>query len=411
MAKRFDAAEFANHLNHHSGEYREHSWEAFRHMREQCPVAHSDQLGGFWVLTRYEDVMNVARDDRTFTSVDGITINSTGIEERPEDLKARPMNIPIDMDPPLSRQYRKLLDPLVTPARIEEYERYLRGLATELIDGFIETGQADLSLDLGSPLTSMFTMKLTGLPIDDWRIYAEPIQRSIGGVGDPAETHRLRLAAHERMREHIERQRTNPVAGGAIEHLWKASLDGRPLESWEVEGMIWLFIVGGVDTTQAGMGNGFVFLSRHPERKQELIDHPERIPDAVEEFLRYFTPQQGLCRRATRDVELGGQHIRAGDFLLMSWAAANRDPAEFPDPEEVDFRREENRHMAFGIGAHRCMGSNIGRAEIRICLEEVLKRLPDYEVEEAGLELAPDVGTVYAYKSLPIRFTPGKRVA
>ncbi|MGE0387534.1 MAG: cytochrome P450 [Gammaproteobacteria bacterium] len=405
----FKLAEFAEkHFDHHSPEYRSHSYEIFDYLRANCPVTRSDQHGGYWVLTRYEDIMRVAQDDETFKSSEGITIPAV----RSPD--GRPMTIPIDTDPPMHRPYRRLVDPLVAPKAMQGYEAFLRKLTTELVDGFIEKGEADLSRDLGSPLTSIFTMKVAGLPLEDWQLFADPIQRSIAGVGNPEEIAARYEEARQRIPKEIARQRVTPVEGGAIAALIKAEVEDpvqgrRKLEDWEITAFIWLFVVGGVDTTQALMGNMFVWLARNPERRQWLIDHPDDVGEAIEEFLRFFTPQQALARTATRDVEIGGKQIRAGDRVYIPWVAGNRDPEQFERPNEVDFNRDGNPHMAFGVGAHRCMGSNVARTEIRLALQEVLARLPDYTLVEEQTALSPDVGIVYAYKAVPIRFKAGRK--
>lgn len=403
-SKPLDFESYLPHFDHHSPEYRANAHALYRHMQTQCPMAKTDSHGGYWVLTRYEDIMKVARDDDLFSSVPGITIPPS--RQIPWD---RPMTIPIDLDPPESRQFRALLDPLVSPKSVDEIEPFVRGIAAELVDNVIEAGTCDFSNDLGTPLISRVTMKMVGLPEEDWQIYSDPIQENINGDRDPALVGAGYQAAMARLAAEVVKQRTHPVEGGAIAHLIGCELDGRPLADWEITACAWLFIVGGVDTTQAGMGRTVVHLARNPKDKQRLIDQPEIMVEAIEEFLRRYTPQTALARRATRDTELNGQEIKKGDRLLMIWAAANIDPAEFENPDAIDFDRANKRHMSFGVGSHRCMGSNVARLEIRAILEEILKRMPDYTVDEERLTLAPDIGVVHAYKTLPMIFTPGKK--
>ena len=410
--KAFDVDEFAEHFDHHSPEYAAHTYEIYEHMREKCPVAHSDAYGGMWVVTRYRDIMKIARDDKTFSSAQGITMPmlppANGAEDA-DPTKHGPTRIPIIMDPPRSREFRKLLDPLFTPRVFQAMEPDIRRLATERIDGFIESGEGDLVHDLAQPLTAIMTLRLGGLPQDQWREYADPIHRVIWGDGLPEELYRARMGVTNLVKEQVRLQRREPVPGGLIEHLMGCTIDGRPLEDWEVVAIIELLLDGGVDTTQALLGSAFIFLARNPDYRQQLIDDPALIPDATEEFLRVFAPQQALARTVTEDTEIGGVPMKKGEKVMMCWASGNRDEAEFENADQVIFGREENRHMTFGVGSHRCMGSNLARMEIRVCLEEVLSRLPDYELDEAGIESAPDVGVVYGYKRVPVRFSPGPR--
>ena len=156
-------------------------------------------------------------------------------------------------------------------------------------------------------------------------------------------------------------------------------------------------------------GSALVYLARNPAVRRRLIESPALIPSAIEEFLRMWAPVTGLARTASRDCAIAGQPIRRGERVLLLWASANRDSEEFPDPDRVDVERSPNRHATFGLGIHRCLGSHLARLQFRVALEEVLERLPDYTLDEPGLKLSPDVGTVFGYVGLPARFAPGKR--
>lgn len=427
-----DVADFARHFDHHSPEYGRHMHEIYDYMRRQCPVTRSDRYNGFWVLTRYEDIVRVARDDEAFSSAKGITIQDeseldmgqvvrksfgTFLRDIPFFLQMRrlarqerPANIPIDLDPPRSKQFRKLLDPLVSPKAIKAMEPEVANLATELTDAFIERGEVDLALELAQPLTGIFTIKMVGLPVEDWKFFAEPWHKLVWRIGEPVDFMVDVIATQKALADEVRAQRKKRKDEGLISYLLDCELDGRKLANWEIESIVRLFIVGGVDTTQALLGSAWVYLGRHPERREELIADLNRLPDAVEELLRYFAPQQALCRTATRDVEIGGNQIRKGDKVLMCWASGNFDSAEFDTPEEIDFKRTGNRHLTFGMGSHRCMGSNLARLEAKVCMEQVLMRLPDYRLVEDGVRFAPDVGTVYGYSAVPVTFTPGRKV-
>ena len=176
-------------------------------------------------------------------------------------------------------------------------------------------------------------------------------------------------------------------------------------------GICTVLLGGGVDTTVNAIGVALVEISRRPEVRKQLVDDPSLIPLAVEEFLRMWSPFQGLSRRVMGDVELGGCPMGEGDRVLLMWASANRDASQFDQPDEVVVDRSPNRHLAFGLGPHRCIGAHLARAELRVALEEVLRRLPDFEVDESGLQLQEDCGLMYGYGRMPTTFTPGPREA
>ncbi|MGE0387586.1 MAG: cytochrome P450 [Gammaproteobacteria bacterium] len=437
-AQSFDVAEFVRHFNHLRPEYGEHYREIFAYMRDRCPVAHTDALGGFWVATRYQDVMRIARDDDTFASRYGNTITSdsrvldpdfdaesnvlgalnpktsgplTALEPGPNGEPPRLHTLPIDLDPPWHRPYRRVLDPMFAPKAVDALQSWFEQAVSQLIDDFIEEGTANFSRDLGTPLTSLYTMKAAGLPLADWADYAHIVQAGIAGSSSvlPCTPGVTPMDLRRRVAEEIRRQRSAPVRGGAIQVLIDAEVEGRRLDDWEIEGFVWLLIYGGVDTTQACMGSAFVWLARNPQRRQYLREHPERLGDAIEEFLRVFAPQQSLARTVMKDVEVAGQAMKRGDRVLMCWSSANLDESEFPNPEMLDFDRENKRHMAFGVGIHRCMGSNIARMEFRILFRQILERLPDFRIDEDNLHPSPVAGVVFGYESVPFAFTPGRR--
>ena len=427
----FDVEEFSKNFNHMAPEYGQHFNDIYKHMRAKCPMARSEEIGGFWVATRYSDIVRIARDDETFASRFGITIAPTSnpdvpvfgpigemsgplaeLEPGPNGEAPRLATLPIDLDPPFHRPYRRAIDALFAPDAVHELEPWVVELCDQLIDDIIERGEADFSRDLGTPLTSIYTMKASGLPLEDWSDYAYWMQSQIAGsssvrprtAGMEPDDLRRRVAAE------VARQRRESVEGGAIAHLIQAEVDGRRLEDWAIEGYIWLLIAGGVDTTQACMGSTFVWLVRNPDRRRHLAENTQLLPSAVEEFLRAFTPQQALSRTVMRDVEIGGQQLKRGDRVLMCWVSGNMDEAEFERPEEIDFERSNKRHMSFGMGQHRCMGSNVARMEFRVLFERILARIPNYRIVEAGLQPSPVTGVVFGYEHAPFTFTPGARL-
>jgi cytochrome P450 len=352
----------------------------------------------------------VVRDDETFSLRAGMSIPSN---RKPD---GAPSFLPGDLDPPESFKYRSILEPLVSPSALLALEPFIRQTARELIDDFIEKGEADLVQDLAVPLTAIVTLRLAGLPEDDWPYYVAERRKANSKPLPPEEEMRRVMERFEwslqAYREAREKQCEHPVKGGLVARLIEARIDGRPLTEAEYIAMMINFVVGGLETTQALLGSAWVHLSRHPDQREDLRQNLDLMPSAVEEMLRCFSPQPGLARIATRDVEIGGQTIREGEKVFMCWASANRDGAKFSDPDSFDIRRKPNRHLTFGTGAHLCLGRNLTRLEARVCMEEVLTRLPDYRVAEEGLERIPDSSTLYGYLSVPITFAPaGRKVA
>jgi cytochrome P450 len=428
----FDAATFAQQFNQFSPEYGPHFKEIYSYMRAHCPVAHTDEVGGFWVVTRYADIVRVARDYEAFSSSYGVfppSVNpdtlSGGVgplgEERTGPLAAYPSGpkgeaprlsfLPLELDPPLHGLYRNAIEPRFSPHAVAELSLWLLTLGDQLIDAIIEKGEGDFSRDLSTPLASIYTMKLLGLPLEDWSDYAWFIQSANGGSGSvqPRTKSPSERELRERVAAEVVRQRTQPMAGGAITHLLDARVDGRKLDSWEIEAYIWLMF-GNVAAAPACMGSSFVWLSRNPEQRRRLAETPHLIPRAIEEFLRVFPPVHGFNRTVMHDVELAGQSLKSGDRVLLCWVSGNLDETEFENPEEVDFDRANKRHLAFGMGLHHCMGAHAARLEFRIMFEQILSRMPDFRVEETGLRPSPVPAVVAGYEHVPFVFKPGKKV-
>ena len=430
----FDAAKFAQQFNLFSPEYGPHFNDIYRRMRAHCPVAHTDEIGGSWVVTRYADIERADGDDEAFSSRYGVfpssvdpnpplgVSGSTPGEERTGPLAAYPPPgpngeaprssfLPLELDPPLHGPYREALAPLFSPHAVTELAPWLLALADQLIDAIIENGEGDFSRDLSTPLAGIWTMKFLGLPLEDWSDYAWFIQSANGGSSSvqPRTRNLSERELRERVAAEVVRQRTQPVAGGAIAHLLGATVDGRKLESWEIEAYLWL-IIGNPAATQACMGSGFVWLSRNPEQRRRLADTPHLLPHAIEEFLRVFPPVHAFSRTVMHDVALAGQSLEPGEHVLLSWVSGNLDETEFENPAAVDFDRANKRHMAFGLGGHRCMGADVVRLEFRIMFEQILSRMPDFRVEEAELRPSPAPPIVAGYEHVPFVFMPGKKI-
>jgi cytochrome P450 len=265
--------------------------------------------------------------------------------------------------------------------------------------------------ELADPVPAMTTLHLLGLPVEEWRIYSEPLHVTVFHRQDnPIRKEALPLfrRMNEMLVEAVAERKRRPRADG-ISRLLTGEVQGRPITDEEVLEMVGLILSGGIDTTGSAISNSLLYLDRNHAARQHLIDHPEAIPQAVEEFLRYEAPQQGLARTATKDCVVGGQQVRQGERLFLVWASGNRDEDAFPQPDDVILDRFPNRHMTFGLGAHRCLGSTVARKQIIHALTAVLERMPDYVVDRDRVTHAETIGVVYGHFSIPMTFTPGPR--
>ena len=398
-------------FDHHSPEYAERWVEIYDDLRRRCPVAWTPHYGGCWVVSSYNEVARVARDDATFSSehdVEGSSHGYGGIVIPSSHARA----VPIELDPPEFLPYRQLLNPPFAPSALEKWEPFLQEVTTACIDAVIESGEADLVLDLANPIPAIFTLQFIGLPLEQWRDYAEPMHEIVySPPGSEGNLHAMegigRMFAN--LQEEVTERRARPK-DDLITYLVEAEIEGDPLPDQRIVEILFLVVAGGVDTTTALLSHAFLNLHDDPARRDMLIADPSLLPVACEEFLRYYSPTQTNARTVTHDVEMAGQRLAAGDRVLLSWAAANRDGAVFDDPNEFVIDRFPNRHSAFGLGIHRCLGSNFARAEFRIILGEVLRRMPDYRVDVDRSERYESIGNVHGYVRMPATFNPGSRV-
>lgn len=387
-------------FDHHSPVYAQNNWRIYDELRKRTPVAWTDAHGGFWVLSRYDDIADVARDDIKFSSAEnGITIPPT--QQR---------SVPIDLDPPEAQAYRAVLQPFFSPKAVRHWTACVERWGTVCIDQVIERGRMDLIMDLANPLPALFTCEFIGLPIENWETYARCMHEGVYTGPDNPDFARTRQELEwtvKNLYELVAQERRNPREA-MLGNLVRAQVNGKLLTDEEIVSICFLLMAGGFDTTTGLAGNVFNYLGENPAIRQYLIDQPDKIPNAVEEFLRYFTPQQALCRTAKQDVEIRGVRVRKGERVLLAWAAANHDPEAFEAPNEVRFDRFPNLHQAFGIGSHRCLGSHFARVEMCTMLHEVLTRLPDFTIA-AGAARYPSIGIVNGWINMPATFTPGPR--
>lgn len=394
-------------FDHMSREFAADPFGQFTELRGQCPMAWSSKHGGFWTPTSHEAVALVARDDATFSSarhpadspLNGITLPSS-----PSTL-----SIPIELDPPEFNVYRRMLNPLLTPKVAEQLRSRFQELCDEFIDRFIESGKCDLVADYSGPVMATFTMEWLGMPAELGQPFADVFHGFTAfGPGAPERDRAIaaKPALDQVITDEIERHRVEPD-GGVLSQLLAETVNGEPMTTADLHAIAHLFIAGGVDTTSALVAQSLMYLHENRDDRRRLQDDRDMLPLAIEEFLRVFNPVVSNARTVTRDVEVCGQALRAGDRVLLPWAAANRDPEVFDNPDEVILDRPANRHASFGLGIHRCAGSNVARVASRVMIETVLHRLPDYTVDASQSDPYPARGRHFGWSALPTTFTPG----
>lgn len=389
-------------FDHHTASFAADPWSVYKDLRERCPVAWSDTYGGFWVLSKYEDIKAVALDDQSWSSAESIVIPPKLIMHR---------SIPIETDPPIFHEYRRIMNPFFTPSAIQALEPAIGRFIHQCIDSFISDGACDIVSQFADVVPAMTTLQMLGLDPETWPIYAEPLHIIVFHRQD-SEKRKGVMPAFQRMKQEVvaavEERKRRP-RDDMISRILQAKVFDRPITDEEATEMIDLTLQGGFDTTAAGIGNALIHLDRDRAARERLIADPSLIQEAVEEFLRWEAPVQGLARTAKTDCVIRGQQIRAGEKVFLLWASGNHDEDVFDRPDEVVLDRFPNKHMTFGLGAHRCLGSTAARLEMRHALRAVLERIPDYEISHDKIVTAETIGVVYGHFSIPITFTPGKR--
>lgn len=382
--------DLVNNFDHHCPAFGRRFREVFSYMHAQCPVLRSQNHGGYWVFTQYAHLQELARHP-------GVISNTYGPSHPPAPI---PRLIPTFYDPPELTHYRRILNPLLSPQVVEAKRADIRKLAWELVEQAVSRGKFDVIGDVSRALTGRITCQMLEIEESKYEIFVDFVHMATCNLGTPEQVG----AAYAKFRAEVllameqHRHRTSGIIGS----LFAARIDGRELSDEEVELMVTLILIGGLDTTQSVIGNSMVFLARNPDKRKEVLDDLSRLPTAVEELIRLFTPTQMFARMATQDFEAGEIKLAAGDKMIIAYGAANIDPAVFPDPLQADLRRNPNRHMSFGAGPHRCLGAPLARAEIIECLNALLRCAPDFRVVEEELHAVEDIASIYSYHSVPI---------
>ncbi|MGH9297037.1 MAG: cytochrome P450 [Acidimicrobiales bacterium] len=380
-------------------EYIADPFRVWDEIRTTCPIAHTDRRGSTWLPTRYEDVAAIAHDVEHFSSLEVAVIPFEG--EVPED-PVLPYGLPpISADPPLHTWTRRLLLPWFSHRRVEGYEALTRELCSSLVDGFIANHRADAAADYAQQIPVRVIAHVLGVKSELSDTFTGWVRDVLEFADDQERRESAMQALIDYFLGEMELRRSEP-GEDLLSELLNTEVDGVRIDPAVALGAAALVLIAGVDTTWSAIGASLFHLATHPDDRRRLVEDEAVWPLAIEELLRAYAPVT-MARVVTEDVEFEGCPMRAGDKVLMSFPAANRDPSVFVEPDSVILDRAENRHLAFGAGIHRCAGSNLARMELRVALEEWLRRIPDFHLaDETAITWAG--GQVRGPRLLPVVF-------
>jgi cytochrome P450 len=383
-------------FDHADPEYAARAPEIWDELRQTCPVAHSERYGGVWLPTTHEDVAAIAYDTEHFTSQSVLVTEGRPLMPAPQGIAP-----PISSDPPFHQGARRLLLPAFSPKAVDPLEPFTRAFCHELLEQVEGRDIVDAALDYAQEIPVRVIAKMLGWPEQDADIFRGFVHDVIESVDLPIEErfeNFLKLEAYlvAQVEDHLANPRDDLTT-----FLLNAEMDGKPLEEEHIGGTIVLLLLAGIDTTWSAIGASLYHLAKTPSDRERLVAEPEIMPLAVEELLRFYAPVT-MARLVKDDFDFNGCPMKADEWVLLPFPAANRDPAFFERADEVVIDRVENRHAAFGLGIHRCAGSNLARMELRVALEVWLEHFPVFELADPDA-IRWSAGQVRGPRTLPIR--------
>ncbi len=388
--------DYKNNFDHFSSIYAQNAFEVWSDLQKSCPIARSEKFRNMWVPTKYSDIEEIARDTDLFSSRSPVVAEFGAMADFGLQVP------PISSDPPYHTSFRRLLLPFFSPSRIEALKPTVESLANELIDGFIDTGFFDGALDYAQHIPIKIIAKMLGIPDEDgdqFRIWVHNFLELAPTDITVAATNLLHF--FEYFQSQIELRKSHPK-DDLVTFLINAQIDNRALSDQEIFGGCLLLLVAGIDTTWSAIGASIWHLSLNLNDQKRLRSDPDLMPLAIEEFLRAFAPVT-MAREVTRDSDFKGCPMKKGDPVLLPFPAANRDLDAFEDADIVILDRERNRHLAFGVGIHRCLGSNLARMELTTAIRTLLERLPEFKLKDPNT-VVWSLGQVRGPRVLPIEF-------
>jgi cytochrome P450 len=382
--------------------------DSWRAPREQCPVGWTDRNGGYWVVSGYEEVAAAFRDWEHFSSartdpeISSIVLGDSRL----------PLLTPEEIDPPDWYPVRRILSELLAPRAAERLRPRAQHWTTHFIDEFIEAGECELTHDLSVPVPGAVTLEWLGFPEADWRMISGAFH-DVAAYSRGTPEHRAAQMAFGNVMTRIQEElaeREHSPRDDAMTAISYHEIDGERIPRETAESIVFMTVGGGVDTTTALIGAALLHLSQFPDDRRRLLTEPDLLVTATEEFLRYYPPARTHARTVTEDIEFAGCEMRKGDRVLLSEFSSGRDESAFADADRFVIDRNPNRHLSFGVGIHRCVGSHLARIEFTEVVTSILRRLPDFEIDLAAVVEYPNWASVGGWARLPATFTPGARL-
>ncbi|MFG1943891.1 cytochrome P450 [Nonomuraea sp. NPDC048826] len=390
-------ADWATDFSHLEPEWAADPYPILDDLRQRCPIAHTDRFGGGWLPTRYEDVAAIAYDTERFSSRSIVISNF----RPPRELAPVGSTPPISSDPPFHHDARKLLLPAFTKTAVSKREAAARAYCHSLIDAFEGRDVVDAASEYAQHIPIRVISDMLGFPPEDGPQFRVFIENVLEGVNLPPDE---RMANFEELFDYLYVQIHDHLANPRDDlttYLIDAELYGQKLAPEHVSGTMALLLIAGIDTTWSAIGASLWHLAKTPADRERLVAHPELLPTAMEEFLRAYAPVT-MARLVKEDMTWRGVDMRADDWVLLSFPSANRDAEQFDRAGEVVIDREVNRHAAFGLGIHRCVGSHLARMELRVALEVWLERVPSFSLADPEAVTWAS-GQVRGPRTLPVR--------
>jgi cytochrome P450 len=390
-------SDWATDFSHLEPEWSADPYQIQDDLRRRCPIAHTERFGGGWLPVRYEDVASIAYDPERFSSRSIIMSNF----RPPRELAPVGGSPPISSDPPFHHDARKLLLPAFTKAAVSRQEPATRALCHSLIDAFGERDVVDAAGDYAQHIPMRVIAAMLGFPPEDGPQFRTFVENTLEGINLPPDERIARMTRLfdylvAQVHDHLDHPREDLTT-----YLINAELHGQKLEPSHVVGTLVLLLIAGIDTTWSAIGASLWHLAKTPADRERLVAEPGLLPTATEEFLRAYAPVT-MARLVKEDMHWRGVDMKADDWILLSFPAANRDPAQFDRADEVVIDRQANRHAAFGLGIHRCVGSHLARMELRTALEVWLQRIPRFTLDDPAA-VTWSVGQIRGPRALPLR--------
>ena len=389
-----DLSAWCPHFDHHDPALtHDNVYQVYEHLRHECPVARSDSYGGFWVVSRYADIVAALMDPVTFSSAEGVHLPRQEGQQK---------SIPIDYDRPIHTSYRKVFNDALNLRLIHSHEPFVRSVIVQLLAPLAAKGGGELVSELAIQLPIRVISGMLGLKTQTAariRAITERLWMAFGKERDPAPLRELLVL----LMDEINERRTHPQ-DDLITQFVTLTIEGRPLTDEELLSILTGFVVAGHETTMNATGNLLLYLAEHPNEQERLRQNPEQIPLLIEESLRYDNPTHLFARTVTCDTTLSGITMQKGDKVVLLYASGNRDPAQFEHPDQFEPQRNPKHHLAFGRGIHLCPGATLARTELRILLEELLNAHPPFQLAGEAAWSHMEGGHHMGVARLPVKF-------